>query len=135
VAQWHAQGQVLKARISRHVLKASTYELTTELNVPAEDPVRHRLYTFSECLASWVISEAHGRALDCVATPDGAVHVLVSPLAIHSYYGPDYTSYSRTDLSDYLAVLRAFGSEVQAQILGGEKSVNSDFCLWDLLGH
>ncbi len=27
VAQWHAQGQVLKARISRHVLEASTYEL------------------------------------------------------------------------------------------------------------
>jgi von Willebrand factor A domain-containing protein 8 len=135
VAQWHAQGQVLKARISRHVLKASTYELTTELNVPAEDPVRHRLYTFSECLASWVISEAHGRAFDCAATPDGAVHVLVSPLAIHSYYGPDYTSYSRTDLSDYLAVLRAFGSEVQAQILGGEKSVDSDFCLLDLQGH
>jgi len=121
VAQWHAQGQVLKARISRHVLKASTYELTTELNVPAEDPVRHRLYTFSECLASWIISEAHGRALDCAATPDGAVHVLVSPLAIHSYYGPDYTSYSRTDL------LRRLGLRSR-QILENKKSVDCDFC-------
>jgi len=70
-----------------------------------------------QCLSSWIVSEQHGRAIDCVATPDGAVHVLVTPLAIHTYRAPDYSTYDRTDLSDYLAVLRAFDSRVQLHVL------------------
>ena len=58
-------------------------------------------------------------AMACVATPDGAVHVLVAPLAIHTYHAPDYARYDRIDLSDYMAVLRAFGSHVQLHVLSG----------------
>jgi len=70
-----------------------------------------------QCLSSWIISERHGRAIDCVATPDGAVHVLVMPLAIYTYRLPDYSAYDHTNLSDYHAVLRAFDSRVQLHVL------------------
>jgi len=37
---------------------------------------------------------------------------VVSPLALHSYQSPDYATYKRTDLSDYLSVLQSFSSDI-----------------------
>jgi hypothetical protein len=111
--KWFAEGQVLKTRLTNRVpLSLHAYAVNSDKGLAAEDITPHRLSSFSECLSSWIISERHGRALDCVATPDGAIHVLTTPLAIHTYAPPDYARYDRTDLSDYLAVLRAFGSQV-----------------------
>jgi len=118
-SEWHAAAWSVKTPVTVHALKMHVYEVAVDANQAAEEAVMHRLSSFSECLSSWVISERHGRATACAATADGAVHVLVSPLALHSYRAPDYTRYDRIDLSDYMAVLRAFGSHVQLHVLNG----------------
>lgn len=71
------------------------------------------------CSQNELTHRIRAAATACVATSDGAVHVLVAPLAIHTYHAPDYTRYDRIDLSDYMAVLRAFGSDVQLHVLAG----------------
>ena len=118
VMQWFAQGAVLTTRLTRHAFKMQAYEVLIDAKCVTEDVVPHRLSSFSECLVSFVISGHHGRAVDCVATPDGAVHVLTTPLSVHTYHAPDYSTYDRIDLSDYLSILGAFGSEVQMHVLG-----------------
>lgn len=43
---------------------------------------------------------------------DSISPAVVSPLALHSYFGPDYSTYKRIDLSDYLSIFNEFSSGV-----------------------
>jgi hypothetical protein len=99
---WTPAGPGLASSISKHALKTKEYQIENAEDCKTQGVTNERLSAFNERIATWQIPDKLGSPASVVALPDGSIHVLVSPLAIHSYKPPDYSAYTRFDLSDYL---------------------------------
>ena len=58
-----------------------------------------RLSFFSELVSEFSSSSEHGLMKRMIRSSDGTIHTLMEPPALHSYRAPDYSSFSRIDLS------------------------------------
>jgi hypothetical protein len=58
-----------------------------------------RLSFFSELVSEFSASSDHGCIRRMIRTSEGTIHTLMDPPALHTYEAPDYSSFSRIDLS------------------------------------
>lgn len=58
-----------------------------------------RLSFFSELVSEFSASSDYGNIRRMIKGPDGTVHTLMDPPALHSYNAPDFSLFSRIDLS------------------------------------
>jgi hypothetical protein len=58
-----------------------------------------RLSFFSELVSEFSSSSDHGHIRRMIRSDDGTIHTLMDPPAMHSYNAPDYSTFSRIDLS------------------------------------
>jgi hypothetical protein len=78
--------------------QVSVYTSSVISNVPS-GITSSRLSFFSELVSQFTASSNHGHIRRIIRSTDGAIHALMDPPALHTYNPPDYSSFSRIDLS------------------------------------
>jgi hypothetical protein len=78
--------------------QTSTYTNHITKNIPNRVDSA-RLSFFSELVSEFSASSDHGGIRKMIRSSEGTIHTLMDPPALHSYRAPDYSTFSRIDLS------------------------------------
>eukprot|EP00960_Hanusia_phi_P004987 144053-Hanusia_phi.AAC.3 len=112
-AVWHAEGKALRSSVQASTIDFHDFSVVKDQLASSSTTAHERLTSFSERLWTWSLPPKASSAFAVCSSPDGAVHVLCAPLVVYTFLPPDFLSFRRFDLSDFISLLSSLGSSMR----------------------
>ncbi|EKX41778.1 hypothetical protein GUITHDRAFT_112197 [Guillardia theta CCMP2712] len=113
LASWHAEGKAISSSVRAKSMDLHDFSVVRDQLSSSTTTAHERLTSFSERLWTWSLPSKAGSAFAVCSSSDGAVHVLCAPLVIYTFLPPDFVSFYRFDLSDFISLLSSLGSSMR----------------------